>query len=206
MASGKRAMQAADTRARLVAAARELFTGQGYAGTGTDQILAQAGTTRGALYYHFTDKADLFAAVCEQMHAEAATAITQAATAAVSSGADAFAVLVAGCDAWMDHMAGGDVRRVLIIEAPSVLGWERWNDLDRRHGFGLLHQGILAAQADHSLPDIPVDDLTILLNGAMNYAVLSAQDPETTAQIERGKLALHAVLAAMRSQAGLKSR
>src|ERR1700753_2990549 len=62
---------AADTRAALVASARRRFAAQGFDSTGTEQIVADARVTRGALYHHFRDKADLFRAVM----AEAAGAV-----------------------------------------------------------------------------------------------------------------------------------
>jgi len=201
MMSGMRATRASQTRARLIAAGRALFAEQGFAAASTEQILVQAGTTRGGLYHHFTDKADLFAAVCEELHAEADLAITAAVAAAAGRGADAFATLAAGCDAWLDHMSTHEVRRILVIEAPTVVGWERWNAQDHRHGFDQLRAGIRAAQIEGRLPAIPTDDLAILLNGAMNYAVMMAREPDTAAQLTRTKVALHAVLAALRTQA-----
>jgi AcrR family transcriptional regulator len=98
MSGGGRASQAAETRSRLVSVSRELFAGQGYAGTSTEQVLANAGVARGALYHHFKDKADLFAAVCEALHAEAA-AITAVVTAEAEQGTGALGRLLAGCDA-----------------------------------------------------------------------------------------------------------
>jgi len=79
---GKKARQAAESRARLIAEARALFQTQGYARTSTEGLLAATGLTRGALYHHFRDKKDLFSAVCAQMHAELGAAI-EAATAGI---------------------------------------------------------------------------------------------------------------------------
>ncbi len=68
----RRAEHIQDTRAALLRAARELFADQGYAGTGTEQIVARARVTRGALYHHFADKAGLFRAVMEAVAADLA--------------------------------------------------------------------------------------------------------------------------------------
>ena len=57
----------ADSRAALLRAGRELFAERGYAGVGTEEIVARAGVTRGALYHHFADKRDLFRAVHEEL-------------------------------------------------------------------------------------------------------------------------------------------
>jgi AcrR family transcriptional regulator len=124
---------------------RGLFASQGYAGTSAEQVLANAGMARGALYHHFRDKADLFAAVCEALHAEAAAITTTVVTTAREQGIDALGRLLAGCDARLDYMSTGAARRILVLEAPAVLGWERWNELERRYGFGLLREGVRAA-------------------------------------------------------------
>lgn len=199
MSESKRALQAVQTRDRLLAAARRRFANQGFAATSTEQVLADTGVTRGALYHHFRDKADLFAAVCEQIQAESAAAIEAAVVTAAGAGGDSFAVLLAGCDAWLDHLASGEARRILVLEAPTVLGWERWSELDRRHGFALLREGIRAAQEAGSLPAIPTDDLAILLNGAMNSAVMTATGPDATTQLAASKAALHTILDALRA-------
>ena len=169
---GVKADRALATRARLVAAARELFARDGYGATGTEAILAAAGVTRGALYHHFADKQALFAAVCEQLHEEAERAIETDADAQGS----AFDGLTAGCLAFLDFMAAPQARRILILDAPSVLGWEAWNEMDRRHGFGLLVQGVSEAVAEGSLAGEP-ETLAVMINGALNYGVVwAAQD------------------------------
>jgi AcrR family transcriptional regulator len=163
--------RSAATRGRLVAVARSLFAADGYAATGTEAILDGAGVKRGALYHHFRDKADLFEAVCRQLAEEAAAAIS----AAASREATAYGALVAGSLAWFDAMLRPDIRRILVIEAPGVLGWERWNALDAQHGFGLLRHGVAAALAEGAIRfDGEADTLALLLNGAMNGAVVHA--------------------------------
>lgn len=169
---GVKADRALATRARLVAAARELFARDGYGATGTEAILAVAGVTRGALYHHFADKQALFAAVCEDLHGEMEGAIEADADAHAS----AFDGVVAGCLAFLDFLSRPEARRILILDAPSVLGWEAWNEMDRRHGFGLLVQGVSEAVAEGSLAGEP-ETLAVMINGALNYGVVwAAQD------------------------------
>ena len=154
-----------------MAVAAELFGQRGYAATSTEAILAQAQLRRGALYHHFADKAALFEAVCTT-HAEAAM---QAIITATSAIADPFEALVTGSIAWVDYMLQPPVRQILIVDAPTVLGWQRWQLLDERYSTSLLHQGIaeaLGAKAIGFKGDAQF--LTVLVNGALNAIALRA--------------------------------
>jgi len=55
--------EAAQTRDRIVACARQVFSRDGVTNTSLEQVAKEAGVTRGAVYWHFRDKADLFRAV-----------------------------------------------------------------------------------------------------------------------------------------------
>jgi AcrR family transcriptional regulator len=161
--------RAAATRARLLLEARALFAARGFAETSTDAILEMAGVKRGALYHHFADKAALFEAVCDLVAGEVAAAVDAAAT-----GADQpLEALRAGARAWIATMARPDVRRILAVDAPTVLGLVRYDALDRRHAQTLLAEG-LAAAMDAGAIDFPPgpDRLAALLSGAFNAAAL----------------------------------
>lgn len=163
------AERSATTRRRLIDAARPLFAAEGYSAAGTERILAAAGVPRGAMYHHFSDKADLFAAVCEAIGAEAARAVL----AAAEGQAGAFEALLAGSVAWLDSVARDDVRRILLVDAPMVLGWERWHDLDRRHGEALLREGVRAAFEARELRFAAgAEPFATMLNGALNALAL----------------------------------
>lgn len=58
---------AAITRLRIIDAAREMFLAKGVSRTSLEQIATQAGVTRGAVYWHFQNKAELFYAMREQV-------------------------------------------------------------------------------------------------------------------------------------------
>ena len=109
--------RSATTRAALVGAATRLFAEQGYAGTGREEIVRAAGVTRGALYHHYADKADLFRAVFESVEAEVMGRSGPAAAAAD----DPVEQLRLGCRAYLDEALDPGVRRICILDAPAVL-------------------------------------------------------------------------------------
>lgn len=194
MARRTNAERTADTKAALIAAARRLFAGRGYAATSIDQILDEAGVTRGALYHHYQEKADLFADVCLEMHAEAARAIMTAA----DKTKDAFAALERGSEAWIDYMARPEARQIVVIDAPSVLGWARWNEMDAT-GFGHLVDGVRAAMDAGKLKEMPPEELAVLLNGAMNFGVMWAGQSRDATRIARVKSAVKRLVKLLRA-------
>ncbi|MGH2950711.1 MAG: TetR/AcrR family transcriptional regulator, partial [Solirubrobacterales bacterium] len=121
------------TRAALIGAARELFADRGYAGVGTEEIVKGAGVTRGALYHHFGGKRDLLRAVYEQMESEFMERIA----AAASPGAGALETMRAGAEMFLDHCLEPDVQRIVLLDAPAVLGWDEWREIGADYGLGL---------------------------------------------------------------------
>jgi AcrR family transcriptional regulator len=146
----KQDLRSEATRRRLVAAARTLFTERGYAGVGTEEIVQAAGVTRGALYYQFRDKSDLFAAVAETVHAEIAQRITAGAQA--DGPTDPMAALHAGVQRFLEVCADPAVERIILLDAPAVLGWHAWRDLADRYGLGLLQHALQAAIDAGAIP------------------------------------------------------
>src|SRR5262252_5035124 len=134
MARTKHDLRSQATRRQLITAARGLFGARGYAAVGTEEIVRTAGVTRGALYHQFRDKADLFAAVAEQVEAEIAERIAGTAGAE----ADAVSALRTGARVFLDACQERDVERIILLDAPAVLGWQGWRDLAGRYGLGLI--------------------------------------------------------------------
>ena len=172
-----KAEQGEATRAALVGAARELFTEHGYGGVGTEEIVRRAKLTRGALYHHFTDKKDLFRAAHEQIEGEVMAAIgARMATA----DADPFELLVIGTRAYLDVCTDPAITRITLVDAPSVLGWEEWREIDMRHGLGIVIAGLQGGMDAGVLRPQPVLPLAHLLLGAMGEAgmvIANAADP-----------------------------
>ncbi len=169
----------AQTRAALLSAAREIFAGAGFADAATEAIVRQAAVTRGALYYHFRDKAGLFEAVFEETAGE----IVAVVSAEAEGEPTAFEGLAAGCRAYVDACLGPDIRQIYLIDGPAVLGWTRWREIDARHSVGSLREGITAVLDEAPQPPLSAEVLTVLVSGALNEAVLwlAEAEPSPTA-------------------------
>jgi len=177
MAKTKHDLRSETTRRELVNAARALFGARGYADVGTEEIVRAAGVTRGALYHQFRDKADLFAAVAEQVEAEITDRI---AAGAAEAAADPMDVLRAGARLFLDACAEPEVERIILLDAPSVLGWEAWRDLAGRYGLGLIQLALQSAMDAGAIVQQPVDPLAHVLIGALDECALyiaRADDP-----------------------------
>lgn len=167
----------AQTRAALIAVARRLFGAEGFAEAGAERITREAGMTRGALYHQFASKADLFAAVLDQVEAEIAERVAGA--VAGFDPADTTGMLLAGADAWLDASSEPDLQRIVLLDGPSVLGWDRWREICLRHTVGLIAALLQDGIDRGSLPPQPVQALTHVLVGAVDEAALyiaQAQD------------------------------
>jgi len=163
--------RSAATTASLVAAARELFASRGFAETPTEDILKEAGVTRGALYHHFADKQALFAAVVEQEAEVVAAEIDRASPPSLFA-RDA---LIAGSDAYLAAMRAPGRTRLLLLDGPAVLGRAAMDEIDDRHGNRSLREGLVAAMREQSMTRLPVDALTALLASAFDRAALAVE-------------------------------
>src|SRR5262249_5078127 len=164
MTKSKHDLRSEATRRLLVTAARTLFGARGYASVGTEEIVRAAGVTRGALYHQFRDKADLFAAVAEQVEAE----IVERIAAAASGAADPVDELRTGLPLSLDACADAEVERIILIDVPAVLGWEAWRDLAGRYGLGLIQFALQAAIDVGAILPQPVIPLAHVLMGALD--------------------------------------
>jgi AcrR family transcriptional regulator len=190
----KHAERSEATRAALVAAARPLFADRGYAHVGTEEIVRAAGVTRGALYHQFRDKLELFAAVVEQLEQELAKRTSVAAMATQQPGnPDPLAELRAGAEAWLEACTEPEIQRIVLLDGPAVLGWERWREIGMRYSVGLVEAVLQAAIDVGQLEAQPVRPLAHVLMGASDEAALyvaTAEDSraarvEVTAVLDR---------------------
>lgn len=188
--------RAASTRAKLLAAAGSLFAARGYHATGTPDVVALAGVTRGALYHHFRDKEALFEAVFRQLERE----LRELAASPVASIDDRFTQLQEGLRAFLRTVATRpDIQQILLIDGPAVFGWMRWRELGADYTLGdivtvlgdLMREGVFRPQ--------PIQPLAHLVLAALNEASLmiahSAEPDTTRAQVDA---ALQSLIAGLR--------
>jgi AcrR family transcriptional regulator len=164
------AERTAATRARLLEAGRALFATDGYAAVSTQAIVDAAGVTRGALYHQFGDKAGLFDAVYEEVERDVVAAIMTRIAAAAP--ATQLAAMRVGARLFLEECSSPKVQRIVLIDAPAVLGWDRWREVGMRYGLGIVEAMLMQAIADGAIPDQPTRPAAHVLLGALDEAAL----------------------------------
>ena len=191
------------TKAALIATARRLFAERGYAGVGTEELVRASGVTRGALYHHFDGKADLFGAVFEQIERELAERL---ATEALSR-EDPWEGLLAALEMFLDVCVEPEVQRIALLDAPSVLGWDAWREVEARHGLGLIRLALQNLIDEGAIDPQPVEPLAHAILGTLIEAGLyvARADPIAPARAQMGTV-LRRMLEGLRSPGGRGSQ
>ena len=164
-------------RERLIAQARRMFTERGYADVSVDQIATAADLTKGAVYYQFKDKTDLFRAACRAVIDDIADHVDQAGRKQPLPRLDQ---LGTGGSRMFDAYASKDAQRLLLIEGPAVLGFDKWMELLEPSGICLVANGLESWVEAGYLPADQAPALAHLLFGAFIQGALriaSAADP-----------------------------
>jgi AcrR family transcriptional regulator len=186
--------RAGATRAALVGAARELFAQRGYAAVPAEEITRAAGVTRGALYHHYADKQELFRAVFEELESEVSARIA----AAVEGAPDVLAGMLAAVGTFLDACERPEVIRIGLTDAPAVLGWVQWREIESRHGLGLLVGMLTGASQAGLLREVPIEATArLLLSAAIEAALLIAHAPDPAAARAQASQALLTLLAGL---------
>ncbi len=162
-------LRSQEMRARLIESARKMFVDKGFAETGTPEIVREAGVTRGALYHHFTDKSDLFAAV---VLAEA-TAVGEEIRHESHQPSSVAEGMAQGIRAYFRAMKTPGRVRLMLKDGPAVLGQEVFDHIDRMTGRGELREGLVALLGEDD-PDL--DQLAEVLSAAFDRAALAVSE------------------------------
>jgi AcrR family transcriptional regulator len=174
---GRKAEQAEATRGALLNVARGLFAERGFADVSTEEIVQRAGVTRGALYHHFRDKRDLFRTVFETVEQEVAEKIAEAAL----SETDPWEQQKVALRAFLDVCLEPAVQRIVLVDAPSVLGLTDWRDIEAAYGLALVRAGLQSVMDAGLIEKQPLEPLAHLLFGALTEAgmmIARAEDVE----------------------------
>ena len=179
--TGARRAKAEETRSRVLAAARRLFAEQGFFATPTADIVAAAGLpSRGSLYHHFSNKQLLFAAVLEEVEADLGATVAERITSPSS-----FGRLEQALEGFLDASLDQEVRRILLIDGPAVLGWDAWREVEARHGLGALTEMLVEGARDGSVAVDDPEAMAHLLLSVIDEAALfiaNAADPASARQ------------------------
>lgn len=171
-----RAAQGRATRDQLIEVATRLFAEHGYEDTSIEAVLAAAGVSRGALYHHFAGKDALFQAVVETLEARVLAELAEV----TKDAPDAVATLNTGAMAWIDLASDPVIHRILLIDAPSVVGWEQRHAVDENNALGAMRAIFHAVAQEGHLPEEFADSFAHMVLAAIDEAALMiarAKDP-----------------------------
>jgi AcrR family transcriptional regulator len=198
------------TRTALMSTARRLFAERGYADVSANEIVSEAGLSRGALYHHYSDKRDLFRAVFTELEAELGTEIRTAAAGVPGEGTPADvlgAAMLASLDAYLSACERPEIVRIVLTDAPAVLGWRTWREIETEHGLGLITATLEAGMAAGLMVAQPVRVLAQLMLSALIEAALLVADAQGTPEratvreeVRQGLVALFAGLSVLPAQ------
>src|SRR5215472_10369520 len=175
------------TRAHIVDVAMRLFATHGYDGTSIEAVLAESGVSRGSLYHHFAGKDALFLAVLEAVGAR----LAEQTTLALADARDPVEILRIGSLQWIRQAGDPIVQRIMLIDAPAVLGWQRWRELDEQSTLGFIRSAIAYAADAGSVDQRHVDVFAhIVLAAANEIAMMIALASDSAAAADKAESAL----------------
>lgn len=188
---GKRAARGQATRGQLIEVATRLFAENGYEDTSIEDVLAAAGVSRGALYHHFAGKEALFAAVVSAVSDRAMAEVTEA----IRDRTDPVEALHTGALAWIDLAGDPIIQRVVLVDAPSVLGWEQWRAMDEGRTLGAMRAMLQSVSDSGRLPQELVEPFSHMILAALDEAAMvAARAPDSTKAVTEGRHAVEELL------------
>jgi AcrR family transcriptional regulator len=185
--------RSAATQQSLLSAARRLWGARGYSAVSTPEIAQAAGVTRGGMYHQYADKTKLFLAVLEAVEADVIERLAAAVAAAQpSTPADALHI---AADAWLQIASEPEVRQLVLLDAPSILGWAGFREISQRYGLGMTEQLLSATIESGELKPQPTRPLATILIGALDEAAMSiANAPDPVQEKTEVRTVIHNLL------------
>lgn len=159
----------AATRDAILDAAERLFGEKGYDSTTMDQIAASAKVAKGAVYHHFTAKRDVFEAVFEAVSSR----LVHSVGAGTRSDVGVIEQLILATELYFRLCGDTATAQITLRDAPSVLGYERWSELDALHFGGQVSAALALAMAAGAIEQQPVEPLSKMFLAAIQAAALN---------------------------------
>ncbi|GJM11611.1 MAG: TetR family transcriptional regulator [Pseudohongiella sp.] len=190
----KQAERTATTQAKILRVAQEVFARDGYAKAALAEIVELSGVTTGAIYHHFGGKKELFIAVAKQVEQYI---VDQGAAAAPAKGTK-WERFEASIGNTLEICARPDIQRIVFRDAPTVVGFFEWREIEIQYGFGQMQKAI-ALLASEGIIDAPNPDLTaqILLGAIMEAAHFAAISKNKKTAVKQGKATINKLLQAL---------
>jgi AcrR family transcriptional regulator len=187
----KRLERGLETRRAIVESAMRLFAEHGYAEVSIEAVLAACQISRGALYHHFPSKEALLEAAFEAVEID----VTNKVLARAAGASGAIEAVRAGCEAFLDLTQDPAVRRIMLTDAPAVLGWDKWREIDERHAFGLMRAALEPAAKEAGIPLALVDAFAhMLLASLSEVALMIAEADDPAVALKNGRRAVGELL------------
>ncbi|MEV2220221.1 TetR/AcrR family transcriptional regulator [Nocardia vinacea] len=158
------------TRAALEQAGRRLFAERGFAATSAEELVTEAGVTRGALHHHYGDKRGLFLAVLEKIEVETTQEIENVIGAGNPD--DILTSMAIGLNVFLEICQRPEMIRITLYDGPAVLGWQAFREFEARHGLGLVIAQLERARDAGLIADAPIQVLAQLIFSAVTEAGL----------------------------------
>jgi AcrR family transcriptional regulator len=162
----KSAADAALTRNAIIAAARKLFCEKGYTNTSTALIARTASVTEGAFFYHFKDKKALFAEVVKKLQRQYDAAVVKEAMKAATP----MDRMLAGSRAALRISQAPDYMRIVLLEAPAILGQDEWKKIDSELALASIEPGLRALAGDRKIDRQQMRPVALQTLGLLNEA------------------------------------
>jgi AcrR family transcriptional regulator len=167
----------------LIAAAREAFVTDGFHATSVDEVAVRVGMSKGAVYHHYSSKVDLFRAVFESVEAE----LQQLVIRRAAKTTDPIDQIIAGNDAFLDAATNPAIGRITLIEAPAVLGWTMFREIDERYFMGLLMASLNAANGKRRTDEAARLQARVAFAGLCELAVAVATSDHPSRTLKLAK-------------------
>lgn len=168
MKKNKKELASMETIEKLITISRRHFTQNGYSKTSLEVITEEAGMTRGALYHHFKNKKMLFLSVLKKVQQEVAENVEKKAL----DFSDVWEQLIGGCTGFVDAAILEENKRILLIEAPNIIGWDEWRKIDNENSVSHLEEHLIVLQNQKKLVDLEISVICHMISGALNELAL----------------------------------